>query len=117
MLFPAVIHSDDGIHYGIFLPDIPGVFSGGHSPEECLANVQEAVEMVCTARGLTALPTPSRLTDVMAPEAAADGWVMPVAIDPSFLDDRAVHISLSLPENLLERIDERARAAGLDRPI
>ena len=42
---------------------------------------------------------------------------MPVAIDPSFLDDRAVHISLSLPENLLERIDERARAAGLDRPI
>ena len=54
MLFPAVIHSDDGIHYGIFLPDIPGVFSGGHSPEECLANVQEAVEMVCTARGLTA---------------------------------------------------------------
>ena len=115
MLFPAVIHSDDGVHYGIFLPDIPGAVSGGHSPEECLGNIQEAVEMVCAAKGLTSLPAPSRLADVMASEAAADGWVMPAPIDTAFLDDTTVRIHLSLPEDLVARIDARARAAGLSR--
>ncbi|WP_366517584.1 type II toxin-antitoxin system HicB family antitoxin [uncultured Mailhella sp.] len=29
MKYPAVIHTDNGIDYGVFLPDIPGVFPAG----------------------------------------------------------------------------------------
>ena len=87
MRFPVVIHTDNHVDFGIFLPDIPGVFSGGHSIEECLANVQEAVEMVCEAKGLKELPEPCPLAEVMASEAAKDGWVMMADIDTGFLNN------------------------------
>lgn len=115
MKYPAVIHTDNGMDYGVFLPDIPGVFSGGHSIEECLVNVQEAVEMVCEAKKVTELPSPSPLAKVMASESARNGWVMLADIDPSFLNARAVRVNLSIPEYLLTRIDKKAHAHGMTR--
>jgi len=29
MQFPVVLHTDDGTHYGVIVPDLPGCFSGG----------------------------------------------------------------------------------------
>ena len=115
MRFPVVIHTDNNVDFGIFLPDIPGVFSGGHSIEECLANVQEAVEMLGEAKGLNELPEPSPLAEVLASDGAKDGWVMMADIDPGFLNNRVVRISLSVPEYLLPRIDKRAHQAGRPR--
>lgn len=115
MRFPVVIHTDNHVDFGIFLPDIPGVFSGGHSIEECLANVQEAVEMVCEAKGMKELPEPSPLAEVLASDGAKDGWVMMADIDTGFLNNRVVRISLSVPEYLLPRIDKRAHQAGMTR--
>ena len=115
MKYPAVIHTDNGVDYGVFLPDIPGVFSGGHSIEECLVNVQEAVELVCEARKMTELPAPSSLADVMASESAKDGWVMLADIDPSFLNAKTVRVNLSIPEYLLARIDKKAHEQGMSR--
>lgn len=115
MKFPAVIHTDNGEDYGVFLPDIPGVFSGGHSIEECLVNVQEAVEMVCKAKKMTELPAPSSLADVMASESAQNGWVMLADIDPSFLNAKSIRVNLSIPEYLLARIDKKAHEHGMSR--
>jgi predicted RNase H-like HicB family nuclease len=44
MLYPVIIHKDQGSDYGVIVPDFPGVFSGGESLEEALKNVQEAIE-------------------------------------------------------------------------
>ena len=115
MKYPAVIHTDNGIDYGAFLPDIPGVFSGGHSIEECLVNVQESVQLVYEAKKLTELPAPSPLAKVMDSEAAQGGWVMLADIDPSFLNAKAVRVNLSIPEYLLARIDKKAHANGMSR--
>lgn len=115
MKYPAVIHTDNGQDFGIFLPDFPGVISGGTSIEECLASVQEAVELVYEATGQTELPAPTPVADVMASDEAAGGWVMVADIDPAFLNARAVRVNLSIPEYLLARIDKKAKAAGLNR--
>ena len=115
MKFPAVIHTNDDKDFGIFLPDIPGVFSSEASFEECLKNVQDAVELVCEAKGIKELPQPSSLADIMASESAKDGWVMPADIDTSFLNNKTIRISLSLPEYLVARIDKRAHQAGMTR--
>ena len=116
MKYPVIIHAtEDGREYGLALPDIPGVISGGGSIEECLVNVQEAVEMVCEAKGLTELPPASPMREVMESADATGGWVMPAEIDPSFLSRRAVRISLSVPEYLISRIDRKAHAAGMTR--
>ena len=116
MKYPVIIHTtENGKEFGLALPDIPGVISGGSSIEECPVNVQEAVEMVCEAKGLTELPPASHLKAVMESEDAADGWVMLADIDPAFLSNRATRISLSVPEYLVSRIDRKAHAAGMTR--
>lgn len=115
MKYPAVIHTDGNQNYGIFLPDLPGVISGGSSIEECLANVQDAVETVYEATGQTKLPEPTPVAEVMASEDAKGGWVMVADIDPAFLNAKTVRVNLSIPEYLLSRIDKKAHAAGLNR--
>ena len=106
MKYPAVIHKGEE-EYGIFLPDFPGVISGGRSVEECLRNVQDAVETVFDATGQKDFPEPSSLDDVVGSEGAQDGVVVLADIDPSFLNARAIRVNLSIPEYLLARIDKK----------
>jgi hypothetical protein len=44
MLYPVIIHKDEGTDYSVTVPDFPGVFSGGGTLEEALAHVQDAIE-------------------------------------------------------------------------
>ena len=45
MRFPVVLHSDDGVHYGVIVPDLPGCFSAGDTFEEALDAVLEAIDL------------------------------------------------------------------------
>ncbi|HWK53798.1 MAG TPA: type II toxin-antitoxin system HicB family antitoxin [Hyphomicrobiales bacterium] len=44
MKFPVVLHTDDGIHYGAAVPDLPGCFSSGDSIDATLESVVEAID-------------------------------------------------------------------------
>ncbi len=114
MRYPAVIHKGEE-EYGIFLPDFPGVVSGGTTVEECLRNLQDAVETVYEVTGRKDLPEPSRLDDVVGSEDTQGGVVVPADIDPAFLSGRAIRVNLSIPEYLLARIDKKAHEHGLSR--
>lgn len=115
MKYPAVIHTDNGQDFGIFLPDFPGVISGGSSIEECLANVQDAVELMYGDGEIKEMPEPTPVSEVMASEDADGGWVMLADIDPAFLNSKTVRVNLSIPEYLLARIDKKAHASGMNR--
>jgi len=39
MRYPVVLHSDDGIRYGVTVPDLPGCFSAGDTFDEALESV------------------------------------------------------------------------------
>ncbi len=45
MRFPVVLHSDDGVRYGVTVPDLPGCFSAGDTFDEALESVQEAIDL------------------------------------------------------------------------
>ena len=45
MYFPVVLHTDDGNHFGVTVPDLPGCFSGGDTVEDALASAAEAIEL------------------------------------------------------------------------
>ena len=45
MRFPMVLHSDDGVHHGVTVPDLPGCFSVGDTFDEALASVVEAIDL------------------------------------------------------------------------
>ena len=50
MQFPVVLHKDAASGYGVTVPDLPGCFSAGDTPEEAIASAHEAV--ACHVEGL-----------------------------------------------------------------
>jgi len=113
MLFPVVIHKDDDSCYSVSIPDMPGCFTAGESMLEAVSNVQQAAE--CHYFGEPDLPTPSDMEKWIKEPDYKDGvWVM-VDIDLSRLQVKAKRVNITIPENLLSRIDRYVLAHHLTR--
>jgi predicted RNase H-like HicB family nuclease len=48
--YPVILHKDPSSDYGVTVPDVPGCFSAGATPEEAAVNVVEAI--ACHLEGL-----------------------------------------------------------------
>lgn len=70
------------------VPDFPGVFSGGETLDEALANVQDAIETFYEGEEVEGLPDPSPLEGVLASEDAEGGAVVLVDVNFDFLEKR-----------------------------
>lgn len=117
MKYPVVLHTDDGVRYGVTVPDLPGCFSAGDTLEQALQNVVEAIELHLD--GLTEdggeVPQPSPLSEhVSNPDYAGGVWAL-VEVDTARFDGKAEKINITLPRRLLARVDEYARARGMTR--
>jgi HicB_like antitoxin of bacterial toxin-antitoxin system len=78
-----------------------------------LKNIQEAVE--CHLNGETETPMPSSIEKHIKHRDYKGGtWVM-VDIDLSFMSGKAVRINITVPENVLHKIDQAAKKRGLSR--
>jgi predicted RNase H-like HicB family nuclease len=115
MLYPVIVHKDTASDYGVTVPDFPGVFSGGATLEEALANVQDAIETFYEGEQVEALPDPSPLEAVISSESVQGGAVVMVDVNFDFLDTKAVPVNITLPVWLRNRIDKAAKEAGLNR--
>jgi predicted RNase H-like HicB family nuclease len=111
----GLIHKDAESDYGVSFPDFPGVVTAGatldearHMAEEALAfHVEGMVE-----DGET-IPEPSSLESVMADPDNRDGVAILVTLKSQTA--KAVRINITLPEDVLERIDRFAADHGLSR--
>jgi len=117
MRFPVVLHSDDGIRYGVTVPDLPGCFSAGDTFDEALDSAAEAIEL--HLEGLTEeggeVPVPRAIAERRAnPDYAGGVWAA-VDVDVSRFDGRAEKINITLPRRLLAKIDAYAKAHGATR--
>ena len=114
MLYPIYVHKDEGSAYGATFPDFPGCFAAADDLQALPRAAQEAAE---AHFGADDDPIP----DPTSPEAwAADpdysgGFWMLVDIDLSKVRSRAVRLNISLPENLVKRIDAAAHQRGQTR--
>ncbi|EHJ48829.1 Uncharacterized protein family UPF0150 [Solidesulfovibrio carbinoliphilus subsp. oakridgensis] len=111
--YPAILHTDDGIGYGVTIPDLPGCFTTGETLDEALASVQEAVE-ACLFDADEA-PQASPATKVLGTAEAEGGVLAFVEVDLSFLDGEPIRVNISVPRNRLERIDAAAKEMGMTR--
>lgn len=111
--YPVILHTDNGVRYGVTVPDVPGCFTVGESLDEALASVQEAVEAALF--DAEDAPPVSSAAAVMASAQAEGGALAYVEVDLSFLDREPVRVNISLPRRKLERIDEAAKALGMTR--
>lgn len=117
MKYPVVLHTDDGVRYGVTVPDLPGCFSWGDTLEQALDHAVEAIEL--HLEGLTEdggeVPKPADLAAHVAnPDFAGGVWAL-VEVDTSRFDGKAEKINITLPRRVLARVDEYARAHGMTR--
>ncbi|MDR3055298.1 MAG: type II toxin-antitoxin system HicB family antitoxin [Zoogloeaceae bacterium] len=114
MRFPVVLHSDDGVRFGVTVPDLPGCFSAGDTFDLALDAVLEAIDL--HLEGMVEeggeVPLPRSVAEHRKNPDFADGvWAM-VDVDVSRFDGRAEKVNITLPRRLLARIDSYAKAHG-----
>ncbi|QEP42075.1 type II toxin-antitoxin system HicB family antitoxin [Ectothiorhodospiraceae bacterium BW-2] len=117
MRFPVVLHSDDGVRFGVTVPDLPGCFSSGDSFDSALDSVLEAIDL--HLEGLTEdggeVPVPRAIAEHRTNPDYADGVWAAVDVDVSRYDGRSEKINITLPRRLLAKIDDYARTHGATR--
>jgi predicted RNase H-like HicB family nuclease len=117
MRYPVVLHSDDGVRFGVTVPDLPGCFSAGDDFDQALESAREAIEL--HLEGLVEeggeVPIPLAITLHRANSDFADGIWATVDIDIAKYDGRSEKINITLPRRLLAKIDEYVRSHGATR--
>jgi len=113
MLYPAYVHHDEGSAYGLTFPDFPGCHAAADAQDDILAAAQEAVE--AHFYGESDIPAASELAAWGTHPDYQDGFWMLVDIDLSKVSTKAIRLNISLPENLVHKIDAAASAQHLSR--
>jgi predicted RNase H-like HicB family nuclease len=119
MWFPIAIELGDAKHaYGVIVPDLPGCFSAGDTMEEAIANAEEAILLHLEddfAPGNARVPSVSTLADLQSrKEYQGFAWGV-VDVDLGKLSARSLRVNITVPERLLNTIDEYAERHGESR--
>lgn len=111
----GLIHKDAGSDYGVSFPDFPGVATAGKSLDDAQSMAEEALAL--HVDGLVEdgepLPEPSTLDAVMDRPGSKGGVAIRVAVKTEAA--KYIRVNISLPEDILERIDKYATSRGLTR--
>ncbi len=114
MLYPVYVHKNEGSAYGLTFPDFPGCFSAADELADLPAMAQEAVEVYFEGEDME-IPVPSAPEQWAADERFHEGYWMLVEIDLAKIRSKSVRLNVSLPEYLVTRIDNYAKAHHLSR--
>lgn len=109
MLYPIAIRPGDEQHaWGVEVPDIPGCFSAGEDLDDAMAMAREAIEghLEILAEDCSRIPVATPVSaHVSNPEFEGCIWAL-VDIDITRYLGKAEKLNITLPANLLNRIDE-----------
>lgn len=111
----GLIHKDEDSDYGVSFPDFPGVITAGGTLDEARRLAEEALgfHIEGMIEDGTFLPAPSSLDTIMSNMSNKDGVAILVTVKTP--ETRAVRINVTLPEDVLKRIDAFASTQGLSR--
>jgi predicted RNase H-like HicB family nuclease len=118
VLYPIAVERGNARHaYGVVVPDLPGCFSAGDSPEAALDNAREAI--LLHLEGLLddrqSLPKPSALVTLQR-RREFRGWTWAlVDVDLSELGGKATRINITLPKRVLRAVDRHSKHHGETR--
>jgi predicted RNase H-like HicB family nuclease len=111
----ALIHKDGGSDYGVSFPDLPGCVTAGTTLDEARSFAEEALALHLAGMGEDgdAVPEPSSLEAIMSDPENRDGVAVLVPLKGPA--PRAVRVNITLPEDVLAKIDAYAERAGMNR--
>lgn len=116
MYYPAIVDGEGKV-WGARVPDFPGCFGGGASPEEAIADVTSALSEMAErmrAKGKP-LPKPRPMKEVLK-EIRASGEKAYAVLVPLLIETgRTVRANISVDAGMLAVIDAEAKRRGLTR--
>ncbi|ADU68735.1 type II toxin-antitoxin system HicB family antitoxin [Pantoea sp. At-9b] len=107
MKFAVYLHKADSGGYSGFVPDIIGCIFAGDTIDNAIVDATEAIDAHLESladRGKT-LPEAKDISAHLDDEDCQNGIWAYVDIDVSKYDGKAVKLNITLPQNLLVRID------------
>ena len=112
----AVVHKDPKSDFGVSFPDFPGCITAGTSIDEAKDMADDALSL--HVKGLLEdgedIPSPSRLEDIMEnPEYSDSVAILVVSISEA--KARSVRVNITVPEDMLRKIDKIAKQRGMSR--
>lgn len=112
MRYPVVLHSDDDVSYGVTVPDIEGCFSAGDTFDEALVEAEEAINahLEALAEAGEDIPEAQDFATHRQNPDYADGVWASVEVDVSPFLGKAERLNVTLPHNVLARIDAEVSA-------
>lgn len=117
MRFALALHTDDGIKYGVTVPDLPGCYSAGDTLDEALEMAREAIDLHCEGHAEEGMiiPTARPLSEHKADPLLSDAIWAIIDVDVEKYLSKPVRLNISLPEGLVRSIDSYAQAHHLTR--
>ncbi|MDX1587418.1 MAG: type II toxin-antitoxin system HicB family antitoxin [Oleiphilaceae bacterium] len=112
MKYPVALHTDDGVNFGVTVPDLPGCYSAGAGEDEALDNAKEAIlaHLEFLAEGGDPIPAARSITSHRANPDFSDAVWAVVDVDVTPFLGKAEKINITVPRLLLHQIDEYVKA-------
>lgn len=112
----AVVHKDPKSDFGVSFPDFPGCITAGSSIDEAKDMAHDALSL--HIKGMMEdgenIPTPSKLEDIMDDPDYADAAAI-IIVSVSEAKPRSIRVNITVPEDMLRKIDTIARKRGMSR--
>ena len=110
----ALIHKTADSDFGVSFPDLPGCVTAGETLDEARVFAEEALvlHLARLAQDGDPAPEPSSLEAIMRQRENQDGVAVLI---PTKSSSRVVRVNITLPEDVLERIDAYAEKHGMNR--
>jgi predicted RNase H-like HicB family nuclease len=112
----AVVHKDPISDFGVSFPDFPGCITAGSSIDEAKDMAHDALSL--HIKGMMEdgekIPTPSKLEDIIDDPDYADAAAI-LIVSVSEAKPRSIRVNITVPEDMLRKIDEVAKKRGMSR--
>ncbi|CAK0766412.1 antitoxin HicB [Gammaproteobacteria bacterium] len=114
MFYPLYVHYEEGSAYGGTFPDFPGCFTAADELADLPRMAQEAVEVFFEGEDFE-IPNPSAINRWKDHADYQDGFWLLVEIDLARVNAKPMRLNVSLPAQLVQRIDRYADTHHMTR--
>lgn len=112
MRFPVYLHKTENGSWSGFVPDVQGCFFAGNTVDEALSDAFGAIDahVESLADAGKAIPKAASVETHINDEECQGGYWAFIEIDLSRYEGKAVKLNITLPQNLLTKIDSYVEA-------
>ena len=112
----AVVHKDPKTDFGVSFPDFQGCITAGSTIDEAKDMAHDALSL--HIKGMLEdgdnIPVPSKLEDIMDDPDYSDAAAI-LVVSVSEVKSRSVRVNITVPEDILRKIDSVAKKRGMSR--